>query len=270
MTSTLTRISPSAAERAAGAFEGTTLALAARALRVDGALVVEDVIGPALIAEARAFFLERYARYLDGTSCADAQTVGPGRSMITVTVEPPFDNPQLFANPWLVSILSAALDADFVVDSLGVVCSLPSAEAQPRHRDGAPLFPAGLDALLPTTAITLGIPLREMNEQNGTTGILRGSHRPTDAKKEPEEEVAPVVREGSAILWDYRVLHGGTANRSAAPRQLLYLACCRPWFVDHRNFARPGERQIPLVVSEASFSKLSAAHQHLLTRAVVR
>jgi ectoine hydroxylase-related dioxygenase (phytanoyl-CoA dioxygenase family) len=188
--------------------------------------------------------------------------------MITVELAPPFDDPQLFANPWLVSILGAVLDPSFVIDSFGVVCSLPSAQGQPRHRDGEPLFPAGLDALLPTTAVTLGIPLLEMNEQNGTTAILPGSHRPPNPKK-PEQEIEPIVREGSALLWDFQVVHGGTPNRGAAPRPLLYVACCRPWFLDHRNFRQPGQRQMPLVASEASFAKLSDRHKQLLTRAVV-
>jgi ectoine hydroxylase-related dioxygenase (phytanoyl-CoA dioxygenase family) len=268
MPSRLTSIVPSANERAAGAFDDETLALAARCLRVDGALIVEDAIDVRLISEARRVFFERYASYLDGSAHEDALTVGENRSMITVELEPPFDDPQLFANPWLVSILSAVLDPNFVIDSFGVVCSLPSAPAQHRHRDGEPLFPAGLDALLPTTAITLGIPLLEMNEQNGTTGILPGSHRDLKASKS-EQEIQPIVREGSAVLWDFQVLHGGTANRGAALRPLLYVTCCRPWFVDHRNFARPGQRQMPLVASEASFSKLSEEHKQRLTRATV-
>ena len=46
------------------------------------------------------------------------------------------------------------------------------------HRDGTELFaPSGLDLLLPAVAITVGIPLLEMNQIHGTTALWPGSHR---------------------------------------------------------------------------------------------
>ena len=102
----------------------------------------------------------------------------PAWLTITIHLEPPFDNPQLFANPYLLPILSAVLDDDLVILAHGVVCSLPSAPAQHRHCDGGDLFPhSGIDRLLPAAAITVGIPLLEMNEVHGTTALWLGTHR---------------------------------------------------------------------------------------------
>ena len=78
--------------------------------------------------------MKAYSHYLDGSEHEDALTVGGRRLLITINLEPPFDDPQLFANPYLLPILSAALDDGFVLGAFGVVCSLPSAPAQHRHR----------------------------------------------------------------------------------------------------------------------------------------
>src|SRR4051812_216881 len=98
----ISRITPSEAERSAGALNGETIEHASARFRVDGALILEDIVDAALIVRARRAFGERYARYLDGSRHDDALTVGDRRLMITVNLEPPFDEPQLFANPWLL------------------------------------------------------------------------------------------------------------------------------------------------------------------------
>jgi len=258
-------ITPTGAERADDALAAETVEHAARALRRDGALLLRDVVDRTLIAEARAALLAKYARFMDGEKRGDAVEVGGRRQMIAVDFEPPFDDPALFANPWLLPILAAALDEEFVIGAFGAVCSAAEAPVQHRHRDGALLFPrAGIDGLLPATAITVGIPLVEMNEHHGTTTLWLGSHR--DAKGGSDDNgIEPVVPQGSAILWDFRLKHSGTANRSDTVRPLLYLTYCRPWWLDHRNFTQGDVT--PLPASRQSLDKLSAEHRRLLARA---
>jgi ectoine hydroxylase-related dioxygenase (phytanoyl-CoA dioxygenase family) len=251
-----------------------TVEYASRRLRIDGALIIDDIVDTALIAEARRVFGEAYPRYMDGCGHDDALCVGDLRLIITINLEPPFDDPQLFANPYLLPVLGATLDDGFVIGAIGIVCSLPSAPAQHRHADGGDLFPrSGIDRLLPASAITVGIPLLEMNEVHGTTALWLGSHR--DASRIPnsdpsipnEEGIKPVVREGSCMLWDFRLRHGGTPNRSALPRPLLYLTYCRPWFLDHLNYGKNNPRQKPLLAKKDFWAGLSKQHQCLLTRA---
>jgi hypothetical protein len=128
----LLRIVPSEAERAASEFSRETTERASRSFRVDGALIVENIIDTAVISEARRVFGEAYSHYLDGSEHEDAARVGGRRLMIAVTLDPPFDDPQLFANPYLLSILSSdnELDDSFVIGAFGVVSSLPSAPTQ--------------------------------------------------------------------------------------------------------------------------------------------
>jgi Phytanoyl-CoA dioxygenase (PhyH) len=273
----LSRIAPSQAERTAGALGSETLERASRGFRGDGALIIEDIIDPAIITEARRKFAESYSRYLDGFEYDDALKVGNRRLMITIDMEPPFDNPVLFANPYLLPVLRATFNDDFVIGAYGVVCSLPSAMAQPRHLDGGILFPlSGIDRILPPPAITVGIPLLEMNEVHGTTALWLGTHRDEERSRAirdrssefDEESIKPLVQEGSCILWDFRLVHGGTPNRSAVPRPLLYLTYCRSWFVDDGNFGtKENPKQKPLLAKSDFLMGLSEAHQRLLVRA---
>jgi hypothetical protein len=40
-------------------------------------------------------------------------------------------------------------------------------------------------------------------------------------------------------MMDYRVVHCGTANRSARSRPILYAVYARPWFNDLNNIKTP-------------------------------
>ncbi|HUS97947.1 MAG TPA: phytanoyl-CoA dioxygenase family protein, partial [Hyphomicrobiaceae bacterium] len=221
----IVRVMPSEAERNARAFSSETIEKASSCVRADGALVLQGIVDPALILEARKTFLQRYSRYLNGQEHGDALQVGDRRLQITVSFEPPFDRPELFANAWLLQVLRAVFADDFVLGGYGVVCSLPGAQSQHCHRDGGILFSqSGLDRLLPAAAITVAIPLLDMNEIHGTTAIWLGSHRDCDlaaVHTSAEKSEEPVVQEGSCVLWDYRVAHAGTPNRSTMPRPLL-------------------------------------------------
>src|SRR5262249_15198335 len=103
------RIVPSQAERATSQLSCETIESASRSFRLDGALIIEDMVDAAIISEARRASGEAYSDYLDGSLDEDVARVGEGRLMIAVALAPPFDDPQLFANPYLLSILSSEL-----------------------------------------------------------------------------------------------------------------------------------------------------------------
>jgi ectoine hydroxylase-related dioxygenase (phytanoyl-CoA dioxygenase family) len=231
-------------------------------------LIIENIVDSAIIAQARGAFEKRYSHYLDGSNHEDSLRVGDRRLLITITLEPPFDNPRLFANPYLLPLLSSELGEEFILGAFGIVCSLASAPAQHRHHDGGILFRSGIDFVLPVTAITVGIPLLEMNEVHGTTALWPGSHR-DQSRIEREEGIEPIVREGSCMLWDFRLWHAGTPNRSTVPRPLLYLTYCRPWFLESMNFNKKNKnlKQKPLLAKEEFLVGLSEQHKRLLARA---
>lgn len=265
---TIARIAPLRSERATGTLGPETVECALRRFRKDGALIIEDIVDTPLVAKARRVFLEEYSRYLGDCKRDDVLMVGDQRLQITIDLQPPFNDPQFFANPYLLPMMETALDKDFVLGAYGVVCSLAAAPAQHRHADGGFLFPRSrFDRLLPPSAITVGIPLLEMNNVHGTTALWLGSHldaTPVSA----EGEIEPIVREGSCILWDFRLRHRGTPNRSSVLRPLLYITYCRPWFLDHRNFGKDNPKQKPILIKNEFWSTLSEQHRRLLARAV--
>jgi ectoine hydroxylase-related dioxygenase (phytanoyl-CoA dioxygenase family) len=275
----LMRITRSDAEEKSGAFSSETLEKTSRCLRAEGALILEDIVNPALIQEAREAFVQRYDPYLDGQKHSDALQVGDRRLMITVDLEPPFERRELIANPWLLSVLRAAFDDDVVLGAYGVVCSLPAAPRQHIHIDGSDLFPqAAINRVLPIVAVTVAIPLLEMNEIHGTTALWPRSHRDAafaskvEASLAPESRTCalgraeigdePLVREGSCAIWDYRLLHSGTPNRSAVARPLLYMTYCRTWFVDHKNY----QQQAPVRAPKGFLADLPEDLRRLLAR----
>src|SRR5262249_2871394 len=99
-------------------------------------------------------------------------------------------------------------------------CSLPSALAQHRHSEGGDLFPlAGIDKLLPAAAITVGIPLLEMNEVHGTTAVWLGTHRDVSRSNPYAIQVAPIRRQAlSPSCARAHVFSGISAWCTAGPR----------------------------------------------------
>ena len=161
-----------------------------------------------------------------------------------------------------------------------------------------------LQAKLPPYALNVFLPLEDGDGsiEKGPTEFLPGSHKWTDADerlksiiekiddREDDDErrnasdafstsddetirddkaiIAPVLKQGDALIYDYRVCHRGTANlfgrleaatddskgmnarkktetkkkardseiNVGGSRRILYLMYARPWFTDHVNF----------------------------------
>lgn len=155
------------------------------------------------------------------------------RYIVTVPLKGPFNNPVLYANSTLLPIFRRILGPDCILASMGAVIAMPGASDQHIHSDYGPLFTEqpDLHRQLPTYAITVGIPLVDIDAANGPTKIWPGSHR-TNRQEKRELLCGPM---GCCYFWDYRTLHAGGSNFSEAMRPLLYLAYTRRWFKDFLN-----------------------------------
>jgi ectoine hydroxylase-related dioxygenase (phytanoyl-CoA dioxygenase family) len=91
--------------------------------------------------------------------------------------------------------------------------------------------------MLPAHALTYALPLIEMNELHGSTTLWPGSHRWRN-DNDKSEEITPVIPIGSCMLWDFRLTHSGTANKSSTPRPMVYCTYSRPWYKDPVNFRK--------------------------------
>lgn len=235
--------------------------------QLDGAVVLEQVFTPTLVEDlANAF-----DKYLDGQNHAPWMTtlVGSRRTMFTVQMEPPFSNPAVYGNPLVMSVVRALLGENFVLDSFGAVCAFPGAEQQHVHQDHRNLFEGQFSVVnLPPHAVTLVVPLMDLDSESGTTAIWPGSHIRPDVRQlelslnqriDLSSAMLPTTRTGDCYLMDYRVVHAGTPNRSRRARTILYVTYARAWFRDTDNYAK----QVPIWIDEAELSRVPDEHRSL-------
>jgi ectoine hydroxylase-related dioxygenase (phytanoyl-CoA dioxygenase family) len=225
-----------------------------------GVMIFEDVLPPALVADMHAAYSTEYQNYHQDREFADALTVGDKRTMISITVDGCFNDPMVYANPTAFPVIRKLLGGDVILGSFVSVTSLPGSQDQEPHLDMPLLFEAEhVSPELPSYSLTLVIPLVDMNATNGTTAFFPGSHKVIADDTPDISPVAPDVPVGSALLFDARVWHGGTPNRSAAPRPVLYNTYQRSWFRDTVNFLN----QSPLIMDAAEWARIPEEHRVL-------
>ena len=205
----------------------------------NGYVVLDHVIDASKAEALNSEFRTRYESYLQDSEQPDTMKVGNKRYLMAVDLSGGFADCEVYANRFVVAVARMALGEDAILESYGAVVSLAGAQQQHIHRDGPVLFDAGISPILPCHALTLAMPLIDMNDMQGTTALWPGSHR----WKERNEEVKPIapdVQAGSCMLWDFRLYHGGTANRSQEHRPMVYATYARRWYQDPSNFSKKG------------------------------
>jgi len=170
----------------------------------------------------------------------DSQQVGDRRYRVPIEFSGRFSDPLVYANPAVLAVVRQTLGADAIIEAYGAVVSLAGAERQHTHRDGPLLFEAAISPLLPCHALTFAMPLVDMDADTGTTALWPGSHRWKATPEGPAPE-APAVPAGSCVLWDFRLIHSGTANRTGRHRPMIYATYARSWYRDPTAFTRAAQ-----------------------------
>jgi len=248
-----------AGDRAAAVERATAI------LRREGVVVLDDAIDPRLLAQCRAEIERDYsADHLNGVG-AFGLDVDARRFSVALRIAGALADPAVLADPALVEIGRSLLGDDLVMDSFGLLLSLPGAPDQRTHYD-ALLFPeTTLDRLLPVTTIAVAVPLVTLDEMTGSTAFWRGSHRRPSVDGAPD--FAPTVPVGSVLLWDYRIFHHGLANRSDAVRPVLFSALSRPWW--HEAPATDTGGYAKLSVARSAHEAMPSSTRRLLRRAAI-
>lgn len=109
----------------------------------------------------------------------------------------------------------------------------PNERAQILHRDDE-LFPCrGFAGELMANAIWA---ISDFTAENGGTQLVPGSHKwPRERQPEPHEIVQAGMKKGSVLIYRGSLLHGGGANRSAAPRTGLIFSYNLGWLRQGEN-----------------------------------
>jgi ectoine hydroxylase-related dioxygenase (phytanoyl-CoA dioxygenase family) len=106
------------------------------------------------------------------------------------------------------------------INYAGSVTSFPRAPAQSWHVDGEH-----------EGCYTVFSPLIDVLVEHGGTQFKLGSH-----KSRQSRTITHVPKIGEIVIFDYRILHRGMANRSVQTRPLMYIVYSREESHDVANF----------------------------------
>jgi len=208
----------------------------AAALDADGFCIVEDAL-------ARADALELGARL----RTIAAQLAARGISTHTPIIDPNpanvrvYDLPEhdeafltLLTDAIVTDAVDACLGTDWIVSNFTANIALPGARAMKIHSDTALVFPAPWRERWSLNVIWC---LDDMDEANGATRYLPGSHRLTELDQVPadasERMRAFEATAGSAIVLDGRTWHSSGDNVTVNSERALLFAYYA------RSFIRP-------------------------------
>lgn len=120
-------------------------------------------------------------------------------------------------------LVSSVLGDQYLLSSLSANISLPGSESMGIHNDLMAVLP---EPWLAPYGTNLFICLDDMDEENGATRYLPGSHRFTTNEMASDDDLGRTVpipaSAGSIVAMDGRLWHTSGANRSAdRPRRIL-------------------------------------------------
>ena len=243
-------------------------------LKINGYVMFEDFIPGEKVDRIREAFmplLEEVRRRSDAAEAGDRRK-GEGRlqnvNRYTVEVpwEPPFSDPDIYANPVLLEFLDRYWgDSDYLITLYSSNNPYPGSDYQRWHRD-MPLI-APHEGLEVCPHFGVKFPLVDTYEENGSFEVIPCTQYLADPALEGRYD--GIVEKGSfpkhrlnmdkGTLWiqDPRPLHRGTPNRSDHPRPELVIAYSRPWFANSRF----------IEMTQAESDKLSERGKKMLQQA---
>jgi hypothetical protein len=252
-------ISVSPEEKRNGSLSSQSLKNGFELYQKNGCLRIKNVFSIEYLKALYNLHYQTYNSYFEDRDYAGTLTVGDKRKMITIEIKEQFNSPILYANPFIFPLLEILLSKKIILGFLGSVTSLPGAPDQHTHRDNPHIFdePEVYEGgeqvlpLLPPYGISVAVPLVPLNEKSGTTRMFLGSHIVTLKQiRRACEYSDPTAELGDCLLMDWRLAHGGTANRSENIRPVLYLEYFRHWYRDVVNSKRR------IIVSPEEYTKI--------------
>jgi ectoine hydroxylase-related dioxygenase (phytanoyl-CoA dioxygenase family) len=241
---------------------GNTFKVAKHLFEVHGFLKIENLFHREFIESLGSDLLGQLNYNEEEMTLGNGALVSHRRYIVPIAFKSPFNRPEFYANPILLSLMKEFLGPHFILSTIGSVVSLPGSTDQHIHADYFPLFEenTALIGMHPPFAITVGIPLVDIDPLNGPTKIWSGSHRtyPIDQKMDSYSRHLLYGPMGSCYFWDYRTFHAGGSNYSEKLRLLLYLGYTRRWFRDSLN---PDH----LKIEEGEFEKIPEEHRQLFS-----
>ena len=231
------------------------LQLAVQLVKVNGYVVLERVLAPALVTELHSEFMDVLEEYRARTD----PNRGRNRYQMHLPFRPPFTDAAIITNPFALAVMDELLGADSVCHYFASDTALPGSEYQPVHSDIHLLFPE-TPLALPAYSIVLNVPLVDFRDDNGPVEIWPGGTHLMPGGTDMAQ-LAPVMHAervlmpaGSLLIRDMRMWHRGTPNQSQEARPNLALIYSRPWLKT---------RYPPISIPGATYNTLSERAQQL-------
>ena len=215
-------------------------------LRREGVVVLDDLVDPALLDACRHEIMARYPDYDQRDVERDLGSF-PGRYTMPLVIDGILAKRAIFAPPAIRDIGARVLGPEAILESLGLLVSLPGAPDQGVHFDGLLFGEGQLDRVLPAVALSISMPLVRLDAESGTTAFWRRSHR--EAFRDGPPDFAPAVPVGSVVVWDFRTIHSGRANRGTQPRPILFSVHSREWWQEPKRAKAVRYRKLQLARS---------------------
>ena len=244
-----------------GVVVADAVAQAADILRREGVVVLDNLVDPRSLEACRHEIVANYPLYAQ----PDADLyLGSfvGRHTMPLVIDGLLSKRSIFAPRPIRDIGTALLGPHTILESLGLLVSIPGAPDQGLHFDGLLYGETQLDRVLPPFAISIAIPLVQLDEVNGTTAFWRRSHR--EAFRQGPPDFVPFMPVGSAVIWDFRTIHSGRANLGEAPRPILFSVHSRDWWQEPKTKARAYRK---LQIARAVYDGFGARMRAFTTRA---
>jgi ectoine hydroxylase-related dioxygenase (phytanoyl-CoA dioxygenase family) len=214
------------------------------ALDADGAVIVEDLLDPDLLARFNAeldplvhgaspdhdgkfindaieWFFGHQTRHVTGVA---------GKSAIFAT--------EILPHPVLLGIADVVLDESCATYQLNIAHVLdrgPGSDQQFLHRDEAVWI--HLPTPHPEVQLASVIALVDFTADNGATRVAPGSHRWPPERFPADDDLVPAeMAAGSAVLYLGSTIHAGGANVTADERRRgMHVSYCAGWLRTEEN-----------------------------------
>ena len=193
-----------------------------RQLDEQGYLLLPGVMDAGLLARARRRIDELFDE--EGGAAGSEFKQEPGARRLANLVNKGRLFEEIIVTPAVLECMAQVLGPRFKLSSLNARSTDPHSEAdQPLHADSGAL--PDDSGYWVCNSVWL---LDDFTPENGATRMVPGSHRwkrlPPPEMYEPHPEQQLVLgKAGDVVVMNAHMWHGGTANRTAAPRRALHV-----------------------------------------------
>jgi ectoine hydroxylase-related dioxygenase (phytanoyl-CoA dioxygenase family) len=226
-----------------------------RQLDEEGWLALPGLMSPQLLSTLRTRVEELFEQ--EGTAAGSEFKMEPGARRLANLVNKGRVFEEVILTPEVLECMAQVLGERFKLSSLNVRSADPHSDSgQPLHADSGAL--ADSDGFWVANSVWM---LDDFTPENGATRFVPGSHRwgrvpPPDFYREHPEERLVIGEAGTVVVMNAHMWHGGTANRTAAPRRAMH--------VYYTRWDKPQQQYQKRLLSAEVQAGLNAAAREIL------